>query len=301
MQAKFGRTDFLDHPRKKRKTKRWVQGVEQYGDHSRFVSASLPLRQLAHGLFSRVHMRKCLPNFRSIHLIRKARVSFGLRETSMEFSAWASDSCSFVLKKSSLCRFGDGSCGARLGREWWDGCMWPCVSFAARVGSGGSTTCWVGFAIRTYHTFAAECLGRLCLATASWAVIAWLASAWQPWGTVVFMSFQLSLLRGKPGRAYSKKNHQINGVAPSARWRLKCWHSMNQNLQAGVLAHLTSDSIKQVWCCFFPGLSSTTSLKQFHVSRLGKIVIQFYQVLGLWNGWPWVALNYINFILEPSP
>lgn len=33
--------------------------------------------------FSRVHMRKCLPNFRSIHLIRKARVSFGLRETSM--------------------------------------------------------------------------------------------------------------------------------------------------------------------------------------------------------------------------
>ena len=34
-----------------------------------------------------------------------------------EFSAWASDSCSFVLKKSSLCRFGDGSCGARLGRE----------------------------------------------------------------------------------------------------------------------------------------------------------------------------------------
>ena len=96
------------------------------------------------------------------------------------------------------------------------------------------------------------------------------------------MSFQLSLLRGKPGRAYSKKNHQINGVAPSARWRLKCWHSMNQNLQAGVLAHLTSDSIKQVWCCFFPGLSSTTSLKQFHVSRSGKIVPQFFQVLGLW-------------------
>lgn len=110
------------------------------------------------------------------------------------------------------------------------------------------------------------------------------------------MSFQLSLLRGKPGRAYSKKNHQINGVDPSARSRLKWWHSMIQNLQAAVLAHLTGDSIKQVWCCFFPGLSSTTSLKQFHVSRLGKIVIQFYQVLGLWNGWPWVALNYINFI-----
>ena len=35
------------------------------------------------------------------------------------------------------------------------------------------------------------------------------------------MSFQLSLLRGKPGRAYSKKNHQINGVDPRARWRLK--------------------------------------------------------------------------------
>lgn len=212
-----------------------------------------------------------------------------------EFSAWASDSCSFVLKKVRSADSATAVVVQGLEGKWWDGCMLPCASFAARAGSGGST-CWVGFAIRTYHTFATECLGRLYLATASWAVIGWLASAWQPWGSVVFMSFQLSLLRGKPGRAYSKKNHQINGVDPSARSRLKWWHSMIQNLQAAVLAHLTGDSIKQVWCCFFPGLSSTTSLKQFHVSRLGKIVIQFYQVLGLWNGWPWVALNYINFI-----